>query len=574
MKHLSFRQVAQSLILLFAISFFYFCIWNSALLEPLPIQQDYVLALIACTFGAIAFVFGRLAFALVLSGTLFFGLKFISVMKIRYLQSPLMPADFVYFARESLLETLKHYPHLYGLLIALGVAVPAVLWLIWRLDIRFLSCVRRQWLHAGVRAAGTTIFALTLLWCLQPTGPFAAIYPVDPWHALENNAHLTAFFVGIRDMSPELPAMSDPATAERDWAHTATDADAPATSPGGRPDIIEVLEESTFDPTDLAACTIPQCHAQMFQPDQYTRAHGPLRTHTFGGQTWVSEFAVFSGMPQDIFGPAGMYAPFVLAPRLRDSLPQLLRRLGYLTIAVYPTGGNFLNARNAYTAYGFDKFYDSTALGLQTWHISDEQMFAAAKKVYDENRKPGQPIFMMILTLEQHGPHDDKPLKDLPAPFDRGLLPDLPADQELNLSTYLSRLQDSDAGMDQLERDFLHRSRPTVIVHFGDHLPSFGGLIRSMPRTLKASLEPYRNDLTYFMLKSNFAGPPLPEYPMLDIAYLPAMVLHAAGLPDDPYFAALAALEARCKGRYEECADASQLKSYYRWVFNHLHVLD
>jgi hypothetical protein len=568
------RQRLQALVLLLAIGWFGFCLWNSALLEPLPIQQDYVLALTACAFGAIAFVGGRLSFALVLSGTLFFGLKFISVMKSRYLQSPLLPADFVYFVRDSLLETLEHYPHQYGLLIALGIVVPSLLWLIWRLDIRFLSRVHRQWLHASLRVAGTATSTLTLLWCLQPAGPFAPVYSADPWHALENNAPLTGFFVAIHDMLPVLPSMSDDATAERNWAATATDVAPAASAPSQYPDIIQVLEESTFDPTDLAACTVPQCHVRLFQPDQYTRVHGPLRTHTFGGQTWVSEFAVFSGMPQDIFGPAGMYAPFILAPRLRESLPQLLRRLGYLTIAVYPTGGNFLNARNAYTAYGFDKFYDSAALGLQTWHTSDEQMFAAAKNVYDENSKPGHPVFMMILTLEQHGPHDDKPLKNLPAPFDRGLLPDLPADAELNLSAYLSRLHDSDKAMARLEQDFLHRQQPTVIVHFGDHLPSFGGLIRGMPRTLPPSLEPYRNDLTYFMLKSNFDGPSVPAYPMLDIAYLPAVVLKAAGLPADPYFAALGALESRCHGLYDECRNASLLKSYYRWIFDHLHVMN
>ncbi|WP_449422143.1 sulfatase-like hydrolase/transferase [Rhodanobacter lindaniclasticus] len=65
-----------------------------------------------------------------------------------------------------------------------------------------------------------------------------------------------------------------------------------------------------------------------------------LRTHSFGGGTWVSEFASLTGMPQDIFGPGGMYAPYLLAPHVRDTLPQLLRRLGYRTIAIYPTVGS------------------------------------------------------------------------------------------------------------------------------------------------------------------------------------------------------------------------------------------
>jgi len=111
-----------------------------------------------------------------------------------------------------------------------------------------------------------------------------------------------------------------------------------------------------------------------------------------------------------------------------------------------------------------------------------------------------------------------------------------------------------------------------VLMHFGDHQPSFSGLIRDMPRTLPPALEPYKDNLTYFMLKSNFDGPALPDYPMLDIAYLPAMVLQAAGLPEDPYFSALSSMETRCKGLYEDCPDKPLLKSYYAWTFEQLHV--
>jgi phosphoglycerol transferase MdoB-like AlkP superfamily enzyme len=571
-KRFSYIAWLRVLILLLAIGFAYFCIWNSALLEPQTFQQNYILALIACTFGVIAFVSGRLSFALVLSGTLFFALKFISVMKLRFLNSPLMPADFVYFARDSLLETLKQYPHMLGLLIGVCIVAPLLLWFIWHFDVRFLAMLQSRRLRVGLRLVGGAACALAMWWCMQPNGPFSTVYNTGLWNTFSNNAHLTNFFVALRDMQPALPAMSSDATAAKNWATTAERISEGANASSQHPDIIQVLEESTFDPSNFAGCTIPQCRPKMLQPDQYTRAHGYLRTHTFGGGTWVSEFSVLSGMPQDIFGAAGMYAPFVLAPRLTDSLPLLLKRLGYQTIAVYPVDGGFLNARNAYRAYGFDKFYDAHDLGLRAWHTSDAQMFAAAKKVYDENRKSGQPIFIMILTLEQHGPHDTKPLKDLPAPFNRGMLPGLSSAQELNLSAYLSRLQDSDKGMALLERDFQHRPQPTVIMHFGEHQPSFSGVIRGMARTLPPSLGPYKNNLTYFMLKSNFAGPALPTYPLLDIAYLPNMVRRAAGLPGDSYFSALNSLEIRCRGLYGDCPDKPLLESYYSWIFNRLRV--
>ena len=571
-KRLRFHLL-RAPIALFAVAFFGFCAYNSALLEPEPLQQAYVLTLMLCVLGMLTFAFGRLSLALLVSGGMFFGLKFLSVIKWRYLESPLMPADFIYFARESLLQTLEHYPDLRELCIVMVISVPILLIAIWWLDYRLLARLPRR-SDAIVRVVGALAFFGAFWMCLQPTGPFASVYRATLWDTLTGSAHLTNFFNSIHESTPQLPVMSGDVEAEFNWASTAASVQAEIVAQGVRPDIIQVLEESTFDPSDFTDCTIPQCRPQMFKPDQHTRAHGPLRTHTFGGGTWVSEFSVLSGMPQDIFGPPGMYAPFVLAPRLRNSLPMLLRRQGYMTIAVYPLGGNFVNARNAYRAYGFDKFYDPDDLGLPAWQTSDAQMFAAAKRVYDENKQSGKPIYIVVLTMAQHGPHDSVPLEELPVPFNQGLLPNLPADQQLNLSSYLARLQDSDRGMTQLEQDFLHRPQPTVLVHFGDHQPSFGGLIRRLSRRLPIELAPYRDALTYFMIKTNFPGPSLPEYPMLDIAYLPSMVLQAAGLPTDPYFSALSSMKVRCHGQYEDCPDKPLLKSYYAWIFNHLGVYE
>jgi hypothetical protein len=74
------------------------------------------------------------------------------------------------------------------------------------------------------------------------------------------------------------------------------------------------------------------------------------------------------------------------------------------------------------------------------------------------------------------------------------------------------------------------------------------------------------------VLKSNFPGPALPHYPMLDIAFLPTMVLQAAGLPADAYFAAATTLRDRCGGRFDDCPVPGLLASYEAWVFEHLRV--
>lgn len=552
-----------------ALALFTLCAIFTAGQEPERLQQAFVLALMLCTAAALACALARVAVALVLAGGAFALLKALSVLKLRYLDSPLMASDFFYYARTSLLDTVRHYPHLLGASVALALGVPLVLALVWWCDAPLFAGLgrRRAW---AVRSIGTLAAALAFWLCLLPAGPFAAVHARGVWEKLSDDAQLTNFFVNVRDSEVRLPPMSDTATAAHDWQATAAGSTASAHPP--YPDIIQVLEESTFDPSDFTVCNVPACHAAMFDVDARTRAHGALRVHTFGGGTWVSEFAALTGMPQDIFGAGGMYAPFVLAPHVHDALALQLQRMGYLTVAVYPTNGSFLNGRNAYRAYGFERFFDAQQLGLDEWEETDAQMFDAARRVYDQVKGPGQPVFLMVLTLNQHGPHDIDPRATLPSPFNHPVLQGLPPATSLNFDTYLARLRDSDRAMTALEHTFLDRPQPTVLLHFGDHQPSFDGRIRSLDRTLPAALAPYRDYLTYYTIKSNTAGAPLPAYPMLDIAYLPSLLLQAAGVPADPYFAAETALRTRCHGLYDDCADADLLKSYHAWIFGRLHV--
>ena len=566
------RCSRSAVVRLIAVLGFAACAWATVWPEPTGLERLFVLSLMLCVAGALLAATARLAFALTLGGGLFLALRFISDLKLRYLDSPLMPADFIYYARASLLATLGHYPHLYLLAGGVLLGAPLLLVLAWRLD-RPLWTRVRGWRALAWRAGGVLLCALAFRVCMLPAGPYAPVHQRGVWEKLSDDAQLTNFFVNLNDSGVSLPAMSDAATAQREWGDTANGL--PATRPPPYPDIVQVLEESTFDPSIFAACDVPACRLAMFQSDARTRGTGLLRTHTFGGGTWVSEFAVHTGLPQDVFGPGGMYAPFVLAPHVRDTLPAMLRRLGYLTIAIYPTNGAFLNGRDAYRAYGFEHLYGAGELGLDEWEETDAQMFAAAKRVYDKVRKPGQPVFVMILTINQHGPHDDNPMAKLPPPY-RNLVHGLGSKDEsaLDFDTYLWRLHDSDAAMQGLEHDFLDREQPTVLVHFGDHQPSFDGLIRPLKRALPPALQADRDFLTYYMVKSNFAGPPLPSYPALDIAYLPTMVIQAAGLPADAYFAAETRLRERCNGRFDDCPDKALLASYYAWIFGRLHVYE
>src|SRR5215469_14978837 len=175
MPRLPFRFLRKTAPWLLAAGFFLFCVSMTALREPALLQQAFVIALMVCAFGMLLFAFARPATALVVSGGLFLALNFLSVLKLRYFDSPLMPADFIYYARSSLLETLGHYPHLWTLSLGVCVLTPLVLWAVWHLDRRLLAHVKpgRAW---TMRISGVLVWGFAFWVCLLPKGPFAEVH--------------------------------------------------------------------------------------------------------------------------------------------------------------------------------------------------------------------------------------------------------------------------------------------------------------------------------------------------------------------------------------------------------------
>jgi phosphoglycerol transferase MdoB-like AlkP superfamily enzyme len=310
----------------------------------------------------------------------------------------------------------------------------------------------------------------------------------------------------------------------------------------------------------------------MFDIDAQTIGHGPLRVHTFGGGTWTSEFAFFTGLPHTLFGPGGLYAPFNLAPRVRYTLPRVLKEHGYRNIAVYPMPANFVNARRAYTFYGFDAFHDAGEFNL-VWESPDLAIEQELEKIYRRERAAtDQPLFVMLLTMRQHGPHGD-PYAKLAKPYDHALFPPLDDKVNLRMSNYLARMAGSAQALSRLQSVLFGAGRPAILAHFGDHQPSFDGLMDSLRTTEAAAQFGDPHSLTYFMIRSNLENTPRHAYAVLDLGFLAGLILDAAEIPKGPFFTANAALRERCEGHYLDCPDKELLDSYLSFVFGRLHAV-
>ncbi|WP_395682291.1 LTA synthase family protein [Dokdonella sp.] len=529
------------------------------------IDRVYCVTLTGALALAVAAMSGRVAFGCLCAAALAGTIWLTSTLKLAYLHEPLFAPDVRYLAGTLLAEVVRHYPGMLRKCIAVLLLVPACAVLVWRLESPSLWLGRRRRVRSAVTLAG----ALVLSVCAWPHGPFRQVHAVAPWDFLQQAQRnpLTTFLRSLSLMNVT-PPPHEAGTGSYDWGGAKV-----ATAETPRPDLVAVLEESTLDPRQWSACTSPRCHFGMFDADATTRAEGLLRVHTYGGATWTSEFAFLAGLPHTLFGPAGLYAPYNLVPRLRDSLPRQLKALGYRTIAVYPMPRGFVRAAEAYAEYGFDEFHDSNELGIE-WESTDRDLVAKVEEIHRRARaEDDRPLFVMVLTMRQHGPHD-KPLDALPPPWNESPAPSLDERANRNLGTYLYRMHQSDQALAELRRYLFAAGRPAVFAHFGDHHPSFDGIESRLASALPAELASGANTLTYYRIDSSIEGAPLPAAPPLDLAFLGGLMLDVAGLPKDAYFEANTRLRERCNGRFEGCAQADVLPSFYAYAFGTLKVFD
>jgi hypothetical protein len=380
---------------------------------------------------------------------------------------------------------------------------------------------------------------------------------------------LDVFFQN-RDMLATLP----PRREQQRFAAPAPTPQPEVAAPGTRPDILMVLEESTFDPWLIGACKAPACDSAMFQSPAYARRvlQGPLLVQTTGGGTWLTEFAFLSGLDWRSFGRGGAYAPVSLAPRLQHALPQYLHALGYHTVVVAPTGGDFLHARVAYRNYGFDEFYAADELKLKgDWHDQhDGLVFQRALAAVQAHPDP-RPLFLYVLTIRNHGPHGDIS-GPLPARY-LGVQKQL----GLPLADYLERLDDSAREFDALRRSWLAAPRPRVIGWFGDHQPEVAWdfldtLVDARRERLPGNAhEDELRFLTWHQLSANFGEPASTSRgPALASPYLMAELLQFAGLPLSAHEDAALEVAAACQLRLLGCADRPLVDDYVSYRIHEL----
>ena len=329
------------------------------------------------------------------------------------------------------------------------------------------------------------------------------------------------------------------------------------------PHIILIHEESVVPPGYFPALRYDH-RVDPFFASQDGKVHR-MRVETYGGASWITEFAVMTGVSTRSFGGMRQFVQSLMAGKVHDTLPETLTRCGYRNVVFYPLERNFVSYDRFYSSIGLKEVFDSKDQGAPSDNERDRFYFAnALDEMARHLRQSRQPLFTYILTMATHSPYDFVYMPEVDVP---GGGPG--TDPEM--SEYLRRLAMARIDYDELRRELARRfpDEKFLIVHYGDHHPIASRTLLDVSDKLDAEDVSLPFDslgfVTYYAVEGiNYSPPPLPEVEVLDVPYLPVVILDAAGLPLSDSFRERQRLLAACKGRYFTCDQRGAILAFHR----------
>lgn len=234
------------------------------------------------------------------------------------------------------------------------------------------------------------------------------------------------------------------------------------------PNVIVVLSEAFWDPTVIEGISFSRDPIPFLHSLQGKYPSGWLLSPQFGGGTANVEFEVLTGHSMR-FLPDGSLPYVEYVNREVDSLASIFARQGYTSTAINPLDNWFFNSRKVYRSFGFSRFISSEFFppAKKGLFLADDEV---ANQIIRQSRESAGPDFIFANTMENHWPY-------YPGKFEENTIKvtgNVSEESRGMLETYAQGIADADRMLEKLADHFAQTGEPTIIVFFGDHLPTLG----------------------------------------------------------------------------------------------------
>lgn len=238
-----------------------------------------------------------------------------------------------------------------------------------------------------------------------------------------------------------------------------------------KPNIIFLQLESFFDATNVKGLEFSEDPIPNIRKLYEKFPSGYLSVPSFGAGTANTEFETMTGMNLDDFGPGEYPYKTVLQSTACESICYYLSNYGYTTTALHDNTGGFYDRNKVFSRLGFDSFvsieyiekYEKNPIG---W-VKDKCLTDEIVGILDST---GTPDYIYTISVQGHGDYpENTDGLDLPVKVTNNDVTGNPNGFEY----YVNQTHEMDAFVAELIDALSKRDEKTILVIYGDHLPTF-----------------------------------------------------------------------------------------------------
>lgn len=238
-----------------------------------------------------------------------------------------------------------------------------------------------------------------------------------------------------------------------------------------KPNIIFLQLESFFDLKKMTNIQLSKDPIPNFTQLKEAYPSGYLNVPIVGAGTVNTEFEVMTGMNLDDFGPGEYPFKTILKDKTCESICFNLKNYGYKCHAIHNNTATFYSRNVVFSNLGYDTFTsienmnidDFTPMGWAKDYFLTEKIISSLKSTKKQD-------FIYTISVQGHGSYPTDGDYDYPIKV-TGLDDEAMTNQ---YQYYAWQISEMDAFVGQLIEELNKLGEDTILVMYGDHLPSLG----------------------------------------------------------------------------------------------------
>lgn len=433
-----------------------------------PVVFLYNAFMIFITFSVV-YLFKRRIFVRIIISVLWMALGVANGYMLMKRVTPFNAQDFK-AAKEGLSLITNYFNGFELIIVGVGIAA-VIIWVVsmWRRGGQYAGKVRRVWALIGI---GICAVLYGFVSDMAVEKRVVSTYFGNIAFAYEDYGLPYCFMASVFNTG-----ITEPNTYSKETIAEITNNGEMAKNETGRseeelPNIIFVQLESYFDVDEAEFFTTsgdacPNLHAMY---EQYSS--GYFKVPSVGAGTANTEFEVLTGMNLRYFGPGEYPYKTVLKNQVCESAATALSSLGYGTHALHNNGGNFYSRARVFNNTGFDSYTSKEFMNIlqlteNGWAKDD----ILIQHIMDAMDTTEQQDFVFTISVQGHGDYPEEKVLENPRITVEGI-----EDEALRnkWEYYVNQVYEMDEFAGNLVKTLEERGEPTVVVFYGDHLPTMG----------------------------------------------------------------------------------------------------